>query len=664
MINRQTNWLLFGLWMTLTALSTQAQMHRYKLTPSEDNTQIISKESQPGSNRFDQVVGKLPSDAVRGRSAGRLLLPYAPEPKGQINMAQFGTGKYYSPNFHFCIDVLGNKSVNERKAVGINCFTGWSVKPEHKSQLTYGDGMYYATEDFLGSMRNAAFYVNTLQEFFNHAWSVVPAMGYGDHANAKYLVFDIEGSLWLNAGNYEEGPLPGWRDAGYFSKQGSSNGNWHDVKKHLIQLEGSKETITLGQLAARGQDAWMNELFTRRANRLALLIEVARYKGKPGTKIAQGSSMAQGEPRVDFEKGTGLFFEGNCNVANVGGDSQGRLTFTKPGGGTLTVQFHKSFYAHEDVNQAYWYRFNPDFEEWDKQAIFEQKKAGTQTYPYIWSKIKPIHIVGEEKGYLQENRRLMRARSGSVRPMWRQIEACYEGTWYAPFAEVQNIRRYGNDQFRTTPRLWQPPYEQYSRYVVTRFFAGDEPDWGFYLFPTDPPDVVKDLSSPADPDTKAYYNFPLHPISALLQARADLQPYETYYPGSTLVEDPEVQVNQAGNFAVYNGVAAVNNDGGKRGPKRPAYMLRYKAVPGGWRVLIMGGMEQNWTDERVDVVRVPGGLLNGNRFNVKLRGPSAQVYEFLVKSSDSNQLYEALPTAQPTWEKPGYAGRVGALPGN
>lgn len=150
----------------------------------------------------------------------------------------------------------------------------------------------------------------------------------------------------------------------------------------------------------------------------------------------------------------------------------------------------------------------------------------------------------------------------------------------------------------------------------------------------------------------------------MLQARADMQPYETYYPGSVLVENPEVQLSRAGDFVAYNGVAAVNNNAGNQGPKRPAYMLRYKTVPGGWRVVLIGGMLQNWTEERVDMVRLPGGLLNGNRFQVKLRGPSVQVYEFMVKSSDSNQVYEALPIAAPDWEKPGYAGRVGTLPAN
>ncbi|UFH52267.1 hypothetical protein [Spirosoma sp. KNUC1025] len=398
MINTQTTRLIYILWALLSVWPAIAQPTRYKLTQSQNSTQIISKESTPGSNKFDQVVSTLPAEIAQGRKGGRLLMPYAPEPKGQINMTQFGTGKYYSPNFHFCMDMLGNKSVNERKAVGINSFTTWSVKPEHKSQLVYGEEMHYATENFLGSLRNANFYINTLQEFFDKAWPLVPALGYGDMANTKYLVYDIESSLWLNAGNAEEGPLPGWRDAGYFSKQGNSNGNWHDVKKKTIQLEGSKGTITLEQLAARGQDGWMSELYTRRANRLALLLEIARLKGKPGTKVAEGSSMAQGEPRVDFEKGTGLFFEGNCNAANVGGDSQGNLTFNKPGGGKVTIRLNGSFYDHEDFNQAYWYRFDPDFDPWDKEAIFDQHKAGTQTYPYLWSKIKPIHIVGLEKG--------------------------------------------------------------------------------------------------------------------------------------------------------------------------------------------------------------------------------------------------------------------------
>ena len=88
-------------------------------------------------------------------------------------------------------------------------------------------------------------------------------------------------------------------------------------------------------------------------------------------------------------------------------------------------------------------------------------------------------------------------------------------------------------------------------------------------------------------------------------------------------------------------------------------MLRYKKTETGWRVVILGGMNQGWTAERTDVVRVPGSGLNGNSFRVKLRGPSAQVYVFDVKASDKNQYYDAVPMANPSWEKPGYAGRVG-----
>ena len=56
---------------------------------------------------------------------------------------------------------------------------------------------------------------------------------------------------------------------------------------------------------------------------------------------------------------------------------------------------------------------------------------------------------------------------------------------------------------------------------------------------------------------------------------------------------------------------------------------------------------------------MPGGLLNGNQFRIKLRGPAAQVFEFVVSNQDTDQIYEATPTPQFGFEQAGYAGRVG-----
>ncbi len=52
-------------------------------------------------------------------------------------------------------------------------------------------------------------------------------------------------------------------------------------------------------------------------------------------------------------------------------------------------------------------------------------------------------------------------------------------------------------------------------------------------------------------------------------------------------------MTQTGAFVAYNGVAAVNNDGGKYEPKRPAYMLRYKAVR-------LAGAGYGWYDAELD----------------------------------------------------------------
>ena len=625
-------------------VSSQAQT-RYKATMASDGvTQIVRKESVPGTGVFDVVVSRLPSDAVRAKIGGRTLLPYAPEAVQTFNPSQFGSGKYYSPSFGFSVDFNpGSLTPAQRKLQGVNLFNFWSVSLAEKQALAYGDGMLYLTENGLhGPLEGAGYYESSLAQYEAYIRNTMPACGYGDDAGAKLLVFNIEQSNGWGRGNY--GANSHWP-------------SWASSKDKVVTCESDGVVRTLEQID--NLNLWDVETQVRRANRLIIAFKVARDKGKPGLKIIYGASMYQGLPRLDFQNNGGIFQPGNANVTFINsGAGSGNITLN----GRSYTGVSGSHWSQEDAMNGYYYLFNFDISRADYNDIWVNKLAGTQNYPYIWSKIKLRHIVADEKGFLQLNRARMMSNQGSKRGILRMQEPIYEadaagvvdGTFPAeihriPFVELQpNVT--GNSE---APKIQQPPYLNYSRYCVTRFMAGNDPGWGYYMFPADAAKVRIDLSA------TPYFNHHLHNYTALYQARADMQPYETFYTGSTLVEDPEVQLNQTGSFSAYDGTAAYNYSDGTLGTQKPAYMLRYKATSTGWRVVILGGMNQDWTAERTDIVRVPGAL-NNNQFRIKLRGPAAQVYEFSVKNTDTGQTYDALPVATPSWEKPGYAGRVGA----
>ncbi|QHV99232.1 hypothetical protein [Spirosoma endbachense] len=632
--------------LVLIALSTTAQtITGYRASTLVDGTQLVYRQYSDGT----QVqVDHLPTDAVRSRLGGRSLIPYAPENKRVFNPAQFGTNKYYSPTFRFSVDFVGTATKAQRLAYGVNTFNDFSVAEADRSQYSPGEGQAYITESGIHhTLEGEGFYVSDLQTYYNMIWSRCPAYGYGDLAFMKYLVLNIETSSDWKRDIYGSG-LIGWP-------------SWDVGKTKSVKCETDGVTRTVEQIQAMGDSWWQNETYIRRTNRYRLLLLVLKQKSHPSCKVSIGASPYQGRPRTDFEDNShGVFLEGSCKVdaPGIGGDAQGNITFNNPDGGTRTYQLTGSAWDAEDFCMGYYYWFNFDISGQDYQDIWINKLPGTQNYPYLWSKIKTVHIVADEKGYIQLNRKRMLARQGVTRPFWRMCEPMYEGDGGfvdggypaianpVPFPDLQNPGGY------ETPKVWQQPYAMYSRYAVTRFFAGNEQDWGFYLFPTSPQFVRGDFSQ------IPLYNHDLHTVTALFQARADMQPLERFYTGSTLVEDPEVQLNGVGSFSAYNATAAYNYAGGVQGVQKPAYMLRYKQTATGWTVYVLGGMNQDWTAERTDIIRVPGGGVNGNMFRVKLRGPAAQIYEFSVNASDSGQIYEAVPTAQTNWEKAGYGGRV------
>lgn len=660
---------LLSLWLLLSmAAGSLPGFGQVRIKATQNNTtgaQIFRIETVPGSGVFDKVIDQLPSDATYGRIGGRTLLPYVPEPKGQNNITQFGTGKYYSPNFMLANSNLQYYSPTVLKSVGVNGFAHWDVSQANENQVQTGEKFLYSTQNFLGNLGGGNLLLTDLDDFARQAQYIVPRIGYGDYAKYNCWVMDIEGPIFLNPGNSQDGVYSGFSDVGYFDANGAGNGNWNTFKNRTLVMYRDGTTKTVEQMAQAGSAYWYAELDVRRATHLSILLEISKHYSKPGTYFSLGHSLYQGEPRVDFASSTNVFLDGSCDVTHFptsrGGNTNGTFT-AQLSDGPLAIPLTGTMYSHETRTWGYWYRFNFDMTLQDQQEIFDQKKAGTQNYQYLWSKMYTTHVVADEKGYLQLNRRLQQIRVGHTSPIVRMIEARYESGYLAginravrlPFAEVQNQPRYDNPNFLDTPPVWLPPYMTYSAFAVTRFFAGDEPGWGFYVFPEEFTENNKDKT------TIGWWNFLLHPMTAIVQARNDLQPYEKFFPGSTLIEDPEVQVGGTGSFTSYDAVAARNNNGGVQGEQRPAYLMRLKNVAGGTWVVILGGMNQAYTAERTDIVRLSASGLNGNKFKVKLVGPYAQIYQFFVKTGESNQTYEALPVRQSNWEMPAYAGRVGA----
>ncbi|WP_298607985.1 hypothetical protein, partial [uncultured Spirosoma sp.] len=609
------------------------------------------------SDGSTQRLSELPAGVTVSRKGGLIRLPYTPEAKGVYTPEQFGQDKYYSPTFRFCLDWNpGGKSVAERKRLGINCFNHWTLSDQDKAALPFGDGILYLTESGLhGDYEGALYYEKTLKEYEARIWSTMPSCGYGADAGVKLLIFNIEQSNGWSQGNY--GANSHWP-------------SWESSKSHVIVLESQTGSMTLEQLAAT-PGLMAQEEAVRRANRRIIMHKVAKAKGRPGLLTSDGSSMYQSLPRVDFaDNSHGIFLDGFADVSKIGG-SNGTITFTGSDYSRTYTGVSGSHWAQQDVMDGYYYLFDKDLEKADYQAIFQNKISETQNYPYLWGKIRPRHIVADEKGYIQLNRKRMQNRLGKLQPFLRQVEPQYEGDGIGlyvngvynneyvnsriPFADLQPTVT-GNGE---APKVWQEPGMQYSRYIVTRFFAGNEADWGFYLFPPGDVSKVKDPLS-ATP----VFNHHLHGITALFHARADLQPFERWFEGSTLVEDPEVQIGGNGSFLAYDGTTAYNYSDGKVGVQKPAFMLRWKEEGTKWRVLIMGGMNQGHTDERTDVIRVPGGLLNGNKFSVKLIGPYAHVFEVVVQKADIGQTYEVLPIVNTDWLRPGYAARTAASAGS
>lgn len=628
--------ILLGLLFLLASFPLQAQTVYKRLILASGDTITY----RVGANGIFDQVQYVPKDGVRSRLGIRLLNSYTPEAKRSFAPQQFGSGKYYDTTYRFSMDFNPTLlSLNQLKLYGVNMFSRFIGTETEYGNLPPPQKRYYQTENELhGPYEGAGYYESSLATLESWYYNHIPS-------NVGHLIFNIETSNEWTKWRYDEGS----GQHGYDS--------WNTAKSRTIVSERTGETMTLEQLWNSGQ--WDAEQTVRRANRNALAMSIGRSRNH---WVSHGTAMYQGEPKAGALSSTDVFMGGTADVSHIGGDGGGNITLN----GHAYTGLNKNVYAYENAQLDYFYFFFFDIARGDYNDIWVNKLPSTQNYPYVWSKIKPEHIVAKEKGHYEALLYRMQNSSGqSVRGVVRMQELIYEANaagmvdntyvpannggeiFRIPFTELQNTINVGD--FHETPKVWLPPYLLYSTYVVSRFISGHTPGSGFHLW-NDPGHVRYGGTTSND------YNQEFHSAGSLLQARADLQPYETFYPGSTLVLNPEVQLNQTGSWSSYTGVDAYAlGADGSRGTQKPAYLLRYKATTSGWQVVIVGGMNQDWSTSRTDLIRVPSAL-GGNQFRVKLTGPSAHVFEFSVSSSDSGQTYDATNIISSS--KAGYAGRI------
>ncbi|QJW90140.1 hypothetical protein HNV11_12505 [Spirosoma taeanense] len=628
--------------------------------PGKESRPAAQNDTLPANSGSQAVAQGARANAVSARVGTKITQRgYRLEAKRVLDADQFGRNKYYSPNYRFSVDFNPMQSVAERRAQGVNLFSTWAHTEAEYNNLPFGDGFVYATEYGLhGPLEGAGYFERSLAAVEAHYQSLQSISG----AQKGYWVANIENSNEWMPGSYDA-PMPGYPYGGY--GRGKFPEPWSSARKKTITLESTGEpNVTLETLAARGFAAWNREMITRRTNRIVLMLEIARRRSPAGAWIAYGASMYQGEPKLSNAYSTSVFQDGYADVSHIGGDADGNITLNG-----RRYQIKGDIYSHETFHLDYYYQFNFRMDKEEYTDIWINRNPTKQNYPAIWAAIKPRHVVADQKGHWQANRYRMKNRPGqSVRGTVCMRELQYEAdkAGYVEGVPYPNdlIARVpptmntgcldflnGGDPCDDQPKIWIPPYEMYSYYAVHRFLEGGTPGAGFHIF-----------HAPArfDPNREAGYNHEYHAVTALFQARNELQPYEKFFDSSTLVEDPEIQIGGRGAWSAYDGIQAYNYDGkGKYGPQKPAYSLRFQPTATGYQVLILGGMNQGWTDERTDNVRYQfPGMAEPVVFSVRLRGPAAQFFEFNVNKTDAGQIYTALPPAISASEKAGYAGRI------
>lgn len=649
---------VFCLLVLINLVSKAQTIIGYRTSTLPGNQQLIFALYSDGTR---QCVTSMPANRPQDRVGAPVKLTYTLEPNRQVNVAQFGLDRYYSPNFKFSIDFRNTtESLDDKRRQGVNLFSSFATTATERTTLPFGQGLYYDTESgFNGPYEGALFFESSLAEIENQYNHSIPGALQG------YWVANLETSAEWYPGNANT-TYPGFpqEKSGTYNKKHFPD--WSTVQDKTITLESTGETnVSLRALADRGPDAWEREKNIRRANRIVLMLQVAKQKSPAGGLYSSGASMYQGQPdksRASEKQRSYLttsFIDSSADVSHIGGDSNGVITLN---GRQYTLKGNP--YTNETFHMDYYYQFYFQISNNDYQDIWINQNPAKMNYSSIWAAIKPRHVVADQVGHWQANRyRMINAIGQSIRPTIMMRELVYEADAAGIVDGSGGVIRRVPTGFNTgcvdlndggsicddLPKIWIPPYEMYTYYAVHRFLEGGLPGSGFHLF--NAPGLF-------DYSTLGGYNQYFHGVTALFQARADLQVYERFFDNSTMEEKPEVKINETGNWQRYDAIQAYNLQEGVQGPQLPVYLVRYAPIAGGWRVVILGGHNLQFGEERTDLIRLPNGLLNSNQFRIKLRGPSAQVFEFIVSNQDTGQTYVATPSAQVGFEKPGYAGRV------
>lgn len=560
-------------------------------------------------------------------AVGQLLAAnYVPEQVGIYAPQQFGLNLPYSDKYKFGMNFNPGYTPDQRKAYGISLFEQRDQTEAERSDMKPGDGLMFLYEHGLfGSLYGNRFMESDLQSVFSTLWQNMPRAGRDNNVPFTKLSFNIEQSIWWYPGNFPTS-YPGYSQHGQYG-QGAFE-NWDVAKSRTIKCESMPGSVTLEQLANMGEGTWTREMSVRRANRLVLMMEIGKERAAPGAKVAFGSAIYQGPAALSNLNNTNVFLPDYTDVSQIGG-KDGLITFNRPEGGISTYNLSGTVWNHEDFDLDYYYRFTFEIGRQDYNDIWVDRKPGTQNYPYLWGKLKPVHVVADEKGRWQLMQKRMIA-YGGARPSIRLPELVYEGNIAGsvdgdfiaarvPFADQVNALGFD------TPKILKAPYINDAEYIVHRFFEGGRDGSGYMLW-----------NSPArfDLNSEPQYNrIHLHSVTAVNRARKTLQPYESVLDNSVLIEDPEVQINGKGDFKIYDGTTAYGYDGqgGWRTPL-PAYAERYAANDdGSYTLLLVGGMVQGWGESRTDNVRIPSGPLRGVTVSVTLTGPSAHVFALRVQ---------------------------------
>jgi len=593
---------------------------------------------------------KLPADAesvwqeVRKLGQQRQGLHYAidyePEPKRVFNPFRFGVGKSFSDTYRFSVDFNPNRySVEQLRGLGQSMFSRfiWGSDDAPFRSLPAGDKWYYQTENELhGPYEGAKYFESDLAEIEAWYYHAIPA-GMG------YWVANIETSN-------------GWRPYMYDGSGKHGYDSWEVARHRRIRCEFDGQTRSLEELQQSGN--WEREEQTRRTNRLTIALDLAKTRNG---QALYGSSMWQGIPWTNALSTLNVFQEGYADVSRIGGDRDGNITLNgRP------YKLTGSVWDHETAMCDYFYYFTFDISRKHFADVWLGNDALKKEYPYLWGVMDPFDIVGSEKGHFQANQYRMLVRQGKSRGSVRMLIGVFEdnragivGGKYPgeaarpPQPELANSIQWteGGKTLYDTPKIWLPPYMTAGAYTVHRFLSGDQPGSGYHHW--------ESPQRASDPLTAPYYNQHVHTVSQLWWARHNLQPFEFWYTGSTLVQDPAVQIGGQGPFVAYSGADAFGrNPDGTSNPPKPSYSLRYKSVQGGTEVLIVGGYKQGWTDSHRDNLRVPEGPLKDVTFDVTLFGPQAHVYAFFVPDGQATRTYTGTPSLNAQNTQPGYAGRI------